>query len=265
MSARRIHVRRREAVGSTRLPPLVFVHGGYASSACWDVHFLPWFSARGFDCHAPDLSGHGDSEGGERLDAFGLDDYVEDVGQVVDALDEAPVLIGHSMGSVVVERCLKVRRARAAVLTAPVPATGIFGATARTALTSPGFFSQHARALDGEVTPEAVETLRRVYYSPETSAEDVLRFATLFGVESRRALLDLTLLPMRFAWRLPALPVLVVGGEADALFPASGLDFIAARWGGEVAVIPRAGHTLMLDAHWRSAAERIAGWIEARR
>jgi pimeloyl-ACP methyl ester carboxylesterase len=40
------------------------------------------------------------------------------------------------------------------------------------------------------------------------------------------------------------------------------LGFTAARWQAEVAVIPRAGHTLMLDAHWEAAAERIAAWIE---
>jgi len=46
------------------------------------------------------------------------------------------------------------------------------------------------------------------------------------------------------------------------VFPPAVLGFTAARWRAEVAVIPRAGHTLMLDAHWQAAAERIAAWIE---
>jgi hypothetical protein len=52
-------------------PPLLFVHGGYATAGCWDEYFLPWFSGRGFDCHALDLAGHGGSESREQLHSYG--------------------------------------------------------------------------------------------------------------------------------------------------------------------------------------------------
>ena len=262
MKIRRIHTLHRPAVGAKRFPALVFVHGGYATAGCWDAYFLPWFSRRGFDCHALDLSGHGASEGREHLHSFGIDDYAEDLAQVTRKLDVPAILIGHSMGSVVVERFLERQQAQAAVLMAPVPPTGILGATMKIVLTEPAFFDQQARATRGEYTPETLQTIRDVYYSPETCTENLLRFAPLFQSESRRAILDLTLLAMHIGRRRPKLPVLVVGGEADALFPPAGLGFIAAHWQAEVAVIPRAGHTLMLDAHWEAAAERIAAWIE---
>ena len=85
-------------------PPLVFVHGGYTHSGCWDINFLPFFQKRGYNCHAVDLSGHGKSPGIEDLNSFGIDDYADDVGQVVAGLSSAPVLIGHSMGAIVVQR-----------------------------------------------------------------------------------------------------------------------------------------------------------------
>jgi pimeloyl-ACP methyl ester carboxylesterase len=67
---------------------------------------------------------------------------------------------------------------------------------------------------------------------------------------------------MRIGRRRPALPVLVVGGEADAVFPAClNWAYTAARWQAEVAVIPAAGHTLMLDAHWQAAADTMADWL----
>ncbi len=262
MKTRRIHTLHRPAVSPQRFPPLVFVHGGYATAGCWDAYFLPWFSDRGFDCHALDLAGHGGSESREQLHSYGLDDYADDLAQVVQELDATPILIGHSMGSVVVERFLERHQARAAVLMAPVPATGILGATMKIALTTPAFFDQQARATRGEYTPEALQTMRDVYYSAETRTEDLIRFGALFQSESRRALLDLTLLAMRIGRRRATLPVLVVGGAADAVFPSAGLGFTAARWRAEVAVIPGAGHTLMLDAHWEAAAERIVAWIE---
>jgi pimeloyl-ACP methyl ester carboxylesterase len=223
---------------------------------------MPWFSSRGFDCHALDLAGHGASEGRDQLHSYGLDDYADDLTEVVQELAVPPILIGHSMGTVVVERFLERHLARAAVLMAPVPSTGILGATMKIALTTPAFFDQQARATRGEYTPETLQTMRDVYYSPETRTEELIRFAPLFQAESRRALLDLSLLAMHIGRRPPALPVLVVGGAADAVFPSTVLGFTAARWQAEVAVIPRAGHTLMLDAHWENAAQRIAAWIE---
>ena len=38
-------------------PPLVFVHGSYHAAWCWAEHWLPFFSASGFDCYALSLLG----------------------------------------------------------------------------------------------------------------------------------------------------------------------------------------------------------------
>lgn len=38
-------------------PPLVFVHGSYHAAWCWAEHWLPFFSASGYDCYAISLLG----------------------------------------------------------------------------------------------------------------------------------------------------------------------------------------------------------------
>ncbi len=198
MTLRRIHTLHRPAAGRTLLPPLVFVHGGYATARCWDEYFLPYFNHRGFDCHALDLSGHGESEGHERLDSFGIDDYVEDLTQVARQLPAPAVFIGHSMSTVVVERFLEQNTARAAILMAPVPPGGILGASMRMALTQPAFFSEQFRPAGGE---QSARTMRNVYYSRETDIDNLMRFTGFFQSESRRAILDLSLLAMRIGRR----------------------------------------------------------------
>jgi pimeloyl-ACP methyl ester carboxylesterase len=258
MTSRRIHTLHRPAASQTSLPPLLFVHGAYATARCWDEYFLPYFNHRGFDCHALDLSGHGDSEGRERLDRFGIDDYVEDLTQVAQELPAPAIVIGHSMGTVVVERFLEQSAACAAILMAPVPPGGILGASMKIALTQPAFFSEQLHPAGGE---QSARTMRGVYYSRETEIDDLMRFAAWFQSESRRAILDLSLLAMRLGRRRPTLPVLVVGGEADAVFPPALLGLTALRWQAEAAVIPAAGHTLMLDAHWQAAADTMADWL----
>ena len=95
-------------------PPLLFVHGGYSNAALWGVRFIPYFQDLGYDCYALELSGHG-SHPADRthLDDFGLDDYVADLAAAVAGLPAAPVLIGHSMGSLVSQRFLERGMAQA--------------------------------------------------------------------------------------------------------------------------------------------------------
>src|SRR5258708_4271807 len=77
--------------GNGRRPPLLFVHGGYCDSWCWQPHFLPWFAARGSSSYALSLRGHGASGGQGSLFVAGLDDYAADVERVVAQLPAAPV------------------------------------------------------------------------------------------------------------------------------------------------------------------------------
>ena len=74
----------RTPAGTARPTPLLFVHGAYTNAQCWQLHFVPFFNQRGFDCYALDLSGHGESSGHDRIDDFGLDDYADDVARAVD-------------------------------------------------------------------------------------------------------------------------------------------------------------------------------------
>lgn len=261
---RQIHTLQAPGVASGRYPPLVFVHGGCVHAGCWAPHFLPYFGQRGFACRAVDLAGHGASEGRQQLDSFGIDDYADDVAQVVAGLDTPPILVGHSMGTIVVERFLERGEAAGAVLMAPVPPSGILGSTLRLALTTPTYFAEQQRAIRGDYSAQTLALMREVYYSPDTPDDDLIRHAPLFQPESQRALTELTLLALRFPRRRPQLPVLVVGGGSDALFPPSYSGFTADRWAADRAVIPGVGHTMMLDAHWQPAAQRIADWIDQR-
>ena len=261
---RQLHWLDRPAAAERGYPPLVFVHGGYTSSACWAVSFLPFFQRRGYSCYAVDLSGHGDSAGRGELDSFGLDDYTDDVAQLVAGLSAAPVLIGHSMGAVVVQRYLETAIARAVVLMAPVPPTGLAASGVQLALRQPDLLAEIERARRGEFTANTLRVMREVYFSPDVSAEQFARFQPMVQGESMRALGELMALALRLPGNKPRIPALVIGGELDALFAANRLYMTAAGWNAETCVIPRAGHMLMMDPQWRSAAQKIDDWLGVR-
>lgn len=244
-----------------RHAPLLFVHGGYTHAACWTRHFIPYFQARGFDCHALDLSGHGASEGRDHLDAYSLEDYTMDVADAVAALAKLPVLIGHSMGALLVQRHLERGRAAGLALLAPVPPSGTAGSAMRLAFTSPDFFSALSEVLGPAPSDHALEVLARIYFSPAMERRAVAALLPLVQPESRRAVMEMLTPDFWGAHARPALPAIVMGGSEDAVFPASLLRFSASPWHARLEVVPGAGHMLMLDPQWEDAAERLHAWL----
>lgn len=262
MSHRRIHTLQRPAARRTDAPTLVFVHGGYIDARCWDIRFMPHFSALGYACVALDLAGHGRSAGRERLDDFGIDDYADDLRQVMADIAGDIVLIGHSMGATVVERVLERTRVAAAILMAPVPPTGTQGSVMRLALKHPEVFEEIARISDSYQMPqESLALMRDVYFSPSTEPHEILEFAHLIQPESATAIAEMLTLGLRRHHPRPHLPVLVIGGECDTVFPPASIAFSAVRWHAQHKRIADCGHMLMLEHQWRVAADTIAHWL----
>ena len=105
-----------EPDSAPRATPLLFVHGMWHAAWCWAVHFMPYFAQHGYVSHALSLRGHGASEGRERLRTTSLAEYMADVAQVASQFEQPPVLIGHSMGGMIVQKYLESHQAPAAVL-----------------------------------------------------------------------------------------------------------------------------------------------------
>ncbi|MGI8422606.1 MAG: alpha/beta fold hydrolase [Chloroflexota bacterium] len=90
----RLHVRRQTAPGK----PLVVLHGLGASGAVWQAFAQrlnpPW------QCIAPDLRGHGESE--KPLAGYAPGDYARDVATLTAGIGEGAVpVVGHSLGALV--------------------------------------------------------------------------------------------------------------------------------------------------------------------
>ena len=91
MSAHPLKIHHHPAKRPSQHPPLLFVHGGYTNARCWEHNFIPYFQQKGYDCHALDLSGHGESGGHDQLHDFGIKDYARDVAHAVAELPARPV------------------------------------------------------------------------------------------------------------------------------------------------------------------------------
>ncbi|MCK6393176.1 alpha/beta hydrolase [Zoogloea sp.] len=262
MSPRQLKIHSHPAPTPSGKPPLLFVHGAYTNALGWQLNFIPYLNARGFDCFALDLSGHGESEGRDQLDHFGLADYADDVARAVASLPAEPVLIGHSMGTLVVQLYLAKASAAGVALLAPVPPTGTGGSASRLALVQPDFFSELPKVIAGRPDEHTLRVMAEVYFSPDMPHQDVLQFMPMIQAESEHAVAEMVALPFMSVKRRPDIPALVMGGGEDAVFPASMLFFTALPWKARQVIIPRAGHMLMLDPQWQEAAAALADWLE---
>ena len=77
----------------------VLIHGSWHGGWCWDK-VKPLLTAQGHTVIAPDLPGHGADQ--TPVAAVTLASYVERVAAVINGQPEPVILVGHSMGGVVI-------------------------------------------------------------------------------------------------------------------------------------------------------------------
>ena len=107
------------ADGDRTRPPILFLHGAFAPHESWS----PWMDhLTGAGWRSIAVSRRGRlGIGPDKAEGLRIADYVEDTLQVIAALGEAPVLIGHSMGGLIAQKVAEQGQAAAMVLLASAP------------------------------------------------------------------------------------------------------------------------------------------------
>jgi pimeloyl-ACP methyl ester carboxylesterase len=244
-------------------PPLLFVHGAFAGAWCWDEYFLPWFSRRGYAAHAVSLRGHGGSTLAGPFDAVRIDDYVADVVAAAGRLGQPPVLIGHSMGGIVVQRAARACKAVGMALLAPVPPQGLgLSMWSLAARDPPLFLALGMMQLGG--TTNGVRRIRDYLFSHSLSERDAMRYLMRMQRESQRAILDLTWPQRMWIASSVGVPALVLGAERDAFFTRAMIEEAARLHGVAPEFVSGMAHVMMLEPGWEAVAERVCGWLDAK-
>lgn len=240
-------------------PTIVFVHGAMHGAWAWDEHFLPWFAARGWHVVALDLRGHGASPSDKSVLWASVQDYLDDLTEVVDGLPNPPVLLGHSLGGFVVQRYLEHHAAPAAVLVGSTPYSGAMRLTLRAIRHNPvGALRTFAtlRLLPMFGTPDAAHYW---FFAADAPREQVAEHSRRLTDESFRAVVDTVVRPVRT--KKVTTPLLVAGGSGDRTATPEDVAITARRYGVEPVCLDGLPHDLMLDAGWERAATCIADWL----
>lgn len=243
--------------------PLLFLHGAYMSAWCWEAFFLPYFAAQGHPCYALSLRGHGNSEGKSHLNTSGIDDYVEDLQDLVDHLDIHPVLIGHSMGSLIIQKYLEKRPAAPAILLAPVPLGGILPSALQLAYNNPWLLAQLNFLQMAGKSLLPFDYWRDMFFSSLIDEPVMRKFCNQLQMESPRALLDAAWMGLPGRRNPHQVPMLMIGARDDTFFTPEQIQRTAEAYQADYIVIEDAGHNLMLENNWQDCAQGITNWIES--
>jgi pimeloyl-ACP methyl ester carboxylesterase len=243
------------------MPPLLFVHGAWHGAWCWEEHFLRYFGDRGWSVKAIDLRGHGSAPGRKRLRWTRIAEYVEDVAKAADALPEPPVVIGHSMGGLVVQKYLESHTAAGAVLLASVPPAGVLLTTLRFLNRHPVQFLKTNLLLSLWPIVETPELAREMFFSSTMRESEVRALHERLQDESYLAYLDMMLFALPQPAAVAKLPMLVLGGREDRVFSPREVERTAKAYGADLEIFPDLAHDLMLGPGWQVVAVYLDSWL----
>jgi pimeloyl-ACP methyl ester carboxylesterase len=230
------------------------------------------FEERGYTVYAPTLRHHELPlhEGAIKIASLSLRDYTDDVAAFVDSLGSPPLLVGHSMGGLLVQLVAARTRQAGVVAACPAPAAGIFGTTVANLRMSTGYFLR-PRPWAKPVYPPKFERFRR-WVAPALT-EDVARevYSGLVG-ESGRAYCEILLASLKLSdatvvdFAAVSTPVLVLGAECDRIVPSGVVRQTAARYRHGTSVeIPSADHMVFSGAALPVTMGHIDDWIAKNR
>jgi alpha-beta hydrolase superfamily lysophospholipase len=245
---------------------LLVVHGLAEHSGRYEA-FGAWFAARGNAVHAYDQRGHGRSPGVRgHIDRF--DDYLDDLGRVTEHVRRAHpdlplILVGHSMGGLILAAFLRERKPDAVAAVSSGAALAVAERMPRGRMLIARVLRYLAPRLsfDAGLDPSALSrdpevgrryvadplVFRRISVSLAVALQDAARRTAPGGADV-------------------ALPMLVLHGEQDALCPVEGSRRFHADLrvhGSALRCYPELRHEIFNEPEAEQVFEDLLRWLES--
>jgi pimeloyl-ACP methyl ester carboxylesterase len=237
-----------DADSGQRPPAVVFIHGIGGSARVW-MPQIAGFEAAGFVAAALDLPGYGARA---PVTTMNFESLAEDVEVAIAARGlRRPILVGHSMGGMVVQTALRRRPDgyRAAVLCCTSPAFGNPSGDFQHK-----FVADRLRPLDAggtmsELAPNIVERIIGPDAEAEGRAIAIEVMSTVPADTYRAAVRCLVSFDERANLGRISVPILCLAGEKDPIAPAQVMERMASKIsGGRYVCLAGVGHLPNLEA-----------------
>jgi len=246
---------------------IVFIHGLYMTPLCWE-DWVKRFEAKGYRCLAPAYPGRDKSiqelqTPDASLGKLTLTNILDHFAQQIKALDEKPILIGHSMGALTTQLLLHRGLASAAIAIDSAPPSGVFTTTFSFLKANWG----HITPFVNQTSPVIMSFERFQYAFVNDMPLDEQRAAfERYVVPESRLIPRESLFGAQIDFKKPHAPLLLIAGGNDNIIPPdlNEKNFKKYKDGSSVTdfkEFPGRNHFIIGQKGWEEVADYCLDWI----
>jgi pimeloyl-ACP methyl ester carboxylesterase len=244
---------------------VIFIHGAWSTGKVWK-NYETYFSEQGYNTISPTLSFHS-IERNDSLLGMGIEDYLNQIREVVKSFHNKPVVIAHSIGCIIAQRLAMEGLVEKLVLIAPPANFGMMPPSESiksvkwvnntkhlaSNLTKPTF----EEAVNGMLHNLSPEKQKEVYaamtFESGRVMKEIIWIKNLFGQK-----------PNKIIYSKINVPVLFVSGGKDNASPVKISEKLMKKYksNSELKVFENNAHWMLEEKNWNEIAEFIKNWSE---
>jgi pimeloyl-ACP methyl ester carboxylesterase len=249
---------------------IVFIHGMFQNPKSWEK-WIAFFTEKGYNCIAPAWPLHEGIPADLRdnppagLGDLHLQTIVDEMEQVITALPEKPILIGHSVGGLIVQLLVQKGLAEMGVPIDSVAPNAMlafdWGFMKNSALIANPFKGNEPFYTD-------LESFHDSFCNTMSMEETEAAYNETATHDSRNVLRDCMGEAGQVDMDLIHAPLLFIGGEEDQIIPYELNQRNAEAYSDEVSIVdfkafPNRGHWICGQPGWKEVASYISEWLTA--
>jgi pimeloyl-ACP methyl ester carboxylesterase len=202
---------------------IVFIHGLFMNPKSWE-HWIKFYEAKGYKCFAPAYAFHEGNPAELRkkinptLGKLTFGQVISSLSSFIGRLPESPILIGHSMGGLAVQKLLEMEKGVAGVCIDPAPPKGILSfkfSFLKANLPTVNAFKGDTVCLPG------VKWFHYAFCNTMSLEETKNEYYKFVVPESRNIPRSSTGVEGKIDFMKPHSPLLIIAGEKDNIIPSS--------------------------------------------
>ncbi len=248
---------------------IVFIHGLFMNPLGWQS-WKQFYEAKGYTCYAPAYSFHEGNPAelraniNPKLGTLTFGEVIESLSAFINKLPEKPILIGHSMGGLTVQKLIELNLGVAGVCIDTAPPKGIFS-------TKWSFLKANLPTINplkgNLVCLPTVEWFHYAFCNTMTMEQTQAEYNKFVVPESRNIPRSSTGNEGKIDFKKPHSPLLFIAGEKDNIIPSSlnkkNFDaYMDKNSKKEFKEFAGRTHYICGQLNWEEVATYINRWIE---
>lgn len=248
---------------------IVFIHGMFQNPKSWE-RWIDYFQSSGYNCIAPAWPYHEGEPADlrqsvpEGLGDLKLEDIIQKYETLIYSLPEKPIVIGHSVGGLIVQRLVNLEIVKAGVAISSVAPNGM--------VTFDWSFVKNAAVIANPLKGDDpicmdLETFKEAFANtlPEESAEAYYEATATH--DSRNVFRGCMGTHGELDVDTPHPPLLLIGGKEDKICPSdlnqkNAEAYTDAESITEIKIFPARSHFICNEPGWEEVAAYALNWIQ---